>query len=527
MPKNLLPRAAGILLHPTSFQTPYGIGDIGPISFSFINFLKSSGQQFWQMLPIGPTGYGDSPYQCISAFAGNPLLISPDKLIKMNLITKEEMFLIIGKKDSSEEEIIKWSTNTHVDFNKVRKIKNKIFTVAFDNFQIKMTAEIKKYKMEFIKFCQKESYWLDNFVLFYSLKVHNNLQSWISWPESYSLKRNNNELLNKWLVENKSEIEKYKFIQWIFFRQWNQLRKYAKNNGIKIIGDMPIFIAHDSSDVWTNPEQFTVLANGKLEYQAGVPPDYFSSTGQLWGNPLYRWDLMEQKNFNWFVIRFKKLTELFDWIRIDHFRGFEAYWRIKGSEVNAINGKWIKSPGKKLFLEVERILGKLPIIAEDLGIITPEVENLRDYFHFPGMKVLQFAFGGDSKSSHLPHNVIPNSIIYTGTHDNNTILGWWELQTKEKEKKYFKEYCNSDGLNIALDMIKVAYRSVANLVIVPIQDILGQDSKSRMNTPNVEEGNWQYIVENKLLSKDRETLLLNLVKLYGRDKEKKKLDKNK
>ncbi|MHA1721174.1 MAG: 4-alpha-glucanotransferase [Promethearchaeota archaeon] len=507
-----LPRSAGILLHPTSIYTRYGIGDLGPNAFNFIEFLKESSQHFWQMLPIGPTGFADSPYQNISAFAGNPLLISPDGLMEMKLISKEEINQCLEeiKSDLESSKILK------VDYQRVIKLKEKIFKIAFNSFQKKHIQQKSELYHSFKEFCEDQAYWLDDFVLFYSLKLGHKLQSWITWPKNYALRHKN--ALKVWSAGRMKELEQYKFIQWIFSVQWSNLRNFAHKNNIEIIGDMPIFVAHDSVDVWANPELFTLKLDGNLEFQAGVPPDYFSKTGQLWGNPLYKWKILEERNFDWFIKRFERLIELFDWLRVDHFRGFQAYWRISGTAKDAIKGKWIKGPGEKLFSELQKRFGDLPIIAEDLGIITPEVEALRDKFNFPGMKILQFAFGSDENNPHLPHNFVHNCLAYTGTHDNNTTLGWWQNDASKSEKKHLKEYLNTDtnDKTVVEDLVRVLFRSIAKVAIIPIQDLLEQGEEARMNKPSIEEGNWQYQVKIDEEIGRRTKILKKITKIYGR-----------
>ena len=507
-----LPRSAGILFHPTSSYTQYEIGDLGPKAYQFIEFLKESLQHFWQVLPIGPTGYADSPYQNISAFAGNPLLISPDGLIQMELITLEE----VNRCQKEIKTDVESSRNFKVNYQKAIELKENIFKIAFKTFLKEHFQQKTELYDSFVKFCEEQAYWLDNFVLFYSLKVEHKLQSWITWPKNYALKHKN--ALNVWIAGHKRELELYKFIQWIFSIQWTNLLDFAHKNNVEIIGDMPIFVAHDSVDVWANSDLFTLNPDGTLEYQAGVPPDYFSKTGQLWGNPLYKWDILQERNFKWFIQRFKRQIELFDWIRVDHFRGFQAYWRISGTAKDAIEGEWVKAPGDDLFLEVQKQLGVLPIIAEDLGVITPEVEALRDKFKFPGMKILQFAFGSDEENPHLPHNYVHNSIAYTGTHDNNTTLGWWQNDATKTEKKNLREYLNTEtnDQSVVEDLIRILYRSIAKVAIISIQDLLGQGKEARMNIPSVEGGNWQYQVKIDNNFKNRAKFLKKITKLYGR-----------
>ncbi|WP_371801645.1 4-alpha-glucanotransferase [Candidatus Lokiarchaeum ossiferum] len=513
---NSIPRSAGILLHPTSFHTPFGIGDFGSKAIHFIQYLKKCGQKFWQILPLGPTGYADSPYQCISTFAGNPLLISMDGLIKMQLITQKEVMQCFETSPDPNTPEIQWTISTKINYQAVRKSKYQVFEISYNNF-IRSNYEGKtQFLQEFSDFCREEKDWLDDFVLFTSLKNQHDSKSWIKWPEKYRNRRIHSNAIKVWIAGHKKELDYYRFIQWIFAKQWKELKTYANKQGIQIIGDMPIFVAHDSVDVWSNPDLFSLDSSGILETQAGVPPDYFSPTGQLWGNPLYNWKQMELNGFKWFIRRFKKLADFYDWIRIDHFRGFEAFWEVDGIATDAIKGKWVKAPGEKLFKEVEKELGRLPIFAEDLGIITPEVEQLRDKFDFPGMKVMQFAFGDDSNNPHLPHNVIPNSIVYSGTHDNDTTVGWWQNRATKEEKEMFMEYLNAEGMNIIEDMIKGLYRTSAKIAIIPIQDLLGLGSKSRMNTPSVTQGNWQFRLKYGDLSEQKAIWIRKIASLYGR-----------
>ncbi len=512
-----LPRSAGLLLHPTSLNTPFGIGDFGSQAFEFVKFLKDAGMKFWQILPIGPTGYGDSPYQCLSSFAGNPLLIAPDGLINLGLLTNKDVLEIMNEDASpnfGEKDIYRWSRDTKIQYDKVAKRKNKILQVAFDRFMDKKNSEFKDLNKEYSEFCVKEAYWLDDFVLYFALKQNYDLKAWIEWPSEHANRVKNP--LKVWAVSHQKHLDFIKFVQWIFFKQWDQLKKYANRNGILIIGDCPIFVAHDSADVWAHREFFTVDENGKLIYQAGVPPDYFSETGQLWGNPLYRWDELEKTHFDWLIKRFEHQFRFFDYIRLDHFRGFEAYWRVDAKEKTAINGQWIKAPGEKFFKALLEKHGNLPIIAEDLGIITPEVDALRHMFKFPGMRVLQFAFASDGKNPHLPHNFEKNSVVYSGTHDNNTTLGWWMENASKKEKEYALKYLNSDGTMIIADIIRVLYQSVANLVIIPMQDLLGEGTIARMNVPSTTSGNWQYIAPIDAMKKEKAEFLKGLCEIYDR-----------
>ena len=471
-------RSAGILLHPTSLPGSFGIGDLGSQAFRFVDFLKESGQTLWQVFPLGPTGYGDSPYQCFSAFAGNPLIISPEKL-------KEDGFLSQDDLKSTVQ-----YDQKRIDYGQVIDFKKTILKKVYINFKNKSSA----LKEDFENFCNSQLEWLDDFALFMALKEYHGGAVWSSWEKG--LVHRDKKVLAEWTKKLADEIEYHKFVQFTFFRQWDALRKYANEKGIKIIGDMPIFIAYDSSDLWANKELFTVDEEGKLTFVAGVPPDYFSKTGQLWGNPLYKWDEMEKDDFLWWRKRFSSLFQLVDIVRIDHFRGFEAYWKIPGGEKTAQKGKWTKAPGEKLFKSLKKHLGELPILAEDLGVITPPVEALRDEFGFPGMKVLQFAFGTNMETKFLPHNFVPNCVVYTGTHDNDTTRAYFEKEKLNKGKNDIYEhaqiYLNYFAEDILSELIRVAYASVANIVVIPMQDILNLGTDARMNFPSTTGGNWSW-----------------------------------
>ncbi|MHA1583733.1 MAG: 4-alpha-glucanotransferase [Promethearchaeota archaeon] len=512
-PNNRMHRSAGILLHPTSLFTPFGIGDLGSSAYKFINFLNKAGFSYWQILPIGPTGYLDSPYQCISALAGNPLLIAPDGLIQMKLVSRSQVMESYQEKETNKEPI-QWTSSRFVDYGKVRTAKYRLFEKAFHTFQNSDKKIIVDSHSDFSDFCNKNTYWLDNFVLFFSLKQEFDLKSWVEWPDKYKFQEKN--AINEWIQTHQQELNYYKFIQWIFNKQWHELRSYANQHGVSIIGDMPIFVAHDSVDVWMHKELFTLNLDGSLKYQAGVPPDYFSKTGQLWGNPLYLWKKLKKTKYSWWIQRFRRFLELVDQIRIDHFRGFEAYWCVKGEAKNAVVGKWIKAPGEELFKTLLKKFGKMPIIAENLGLITPKVEQMRKKFDFPGMHVLQFGFSSDGKNPHILHNFRHYSVAYTGTHDNNTTLGWWNSKAAPDEKDFIKEYLESDLTDIVRDLIRALYRSVATLAIIPMQDFLGEDSKARMNTPSVPEGNWKYRMLPTAIDETRVEWFHELAVLYGR-----------
>jgi 4-alpha-glucanotransferase len=469
-------RTAGILLHPTSLPGKYGIGDLGSEAYNFINFLEAGSQKLWQIFPLGPTGYGDSPYQCFSAFAGNPLLISPEFLVKDGFLTDEE----IGQIPSFDP--------SQVDFGGVINFKNDILKKSFENFKKNKNGE----EESFNKFSEEQKDWLEDYSLFMAAKDHHNGELWTKWDKQ--LVHRTEKALKDWKEKLSDSIQYYKFIQYLFFKQWNNLKKYANEKGIKIIGDMPIFIAYDSADLWAHKDIFSVDEDGHLLTVAGVPPDYFSATGQLWGNPLFKWEVMENDDFLWWRKRIEKLLQLVDIIRIDHFRGFDEYWEIPGDAPTAETGKWIKAPGEKFFKTIKKHLGELPIIAEDLGLITKSVVKLRDQFDFPGMKILQFAFGTGMERKFLPHNYIQNCAVFTGSHDNDTTKGYFDKAKEEDNDIYehAQKYLNYFGDDIVGELIRIAYASAADLAVIPMQDILKLGGEARMNFPGKLGGNWAW-----------------------------------
>ncbi len=469
-------RAAGILLHPTSLPGKFGIGDLGNEAYYFVDFLESAGQKLWQVFPLGPTGYGDSPYQCFSAFAGNPLLVSPEKLLEKGFLNKKELNDIPSSDPSK------------IDYGRVINYKKDILRKAFGNYKQNHNG----IKEAFNEFCDANQEWLDDFALFMAAKDFHGGVVWSDWDKG--LVHRDETAMNEWKEKLSDEIEYHKFVQFQFFDQWKELKSYANSKGIKIIGDMPIFIAYDSADLWANKKLFTVDNEGKLETVAGVPPDYFSETGQLWGNPLYRWKVMEKDDFLWWRKRFSQLFNMIDIIRIDHFRGFDAYWEIPGGAETAINGRWVKAPGEKLFNTVKKYLGELPIIAEDLGVITKSVTELREKLNFPGMKILQFAFGADMERKFLPHNFVQNCMVYTGSHDNDTTRAYFEKVKFEDNDilDHAQKYLNYYGDDMVGHLIRAAYASVADIVVVPMQDILNLGGEARMNFPGTLGGNWSW-----------------------------------
>ncbi|MBO3460855.1 4-alpha-glucanotransferase [Aetokthonos hydrillicola Thurmond2011] len=494
------PRSSGVLVHPTSFPSRFGIGDLGLEAYRFIDFLRDSYQQYWQVLPIGPTGYGNSPYASYSAMAGNPLLISPEKLQEQGLLTDED-FADLPEFPEGK-----------VDFDLVVRTKIPLLKKAYKNFQENANQ---LQQTEFAGFCDSKAYWLDDFALFMALKDTHESTSWSTWePE---LVKRIPEALEKAKEQLAHEIAYHKFIQYEFFRQWSQLKNYANMSGIHIVGDIPIYVAHDSADVWSNPDIFCLdEETGEPALMAGVPPDYFSATGQLWGNPVYNWEELQKQDFKWWIGRFEAMLDYIDVIRIDHFRGFETYWAVKKGEQTAINGEWIKAPGEQLFEAIKSKLGKLPVMAEDLGEITPDVIALRDKFEFPGMKILQFAFGSDPGNPFLPFNYERNFIVYTGTHDNDTSVGWFNKASDyEKENLLLYLGCVSPE-GIHWDFIRLALSSVANQAIIPLQDLLGLDTEARMNFPSKADGNWGWSYQANALTKELSDRLKTLTALYGR-----------
>jgi len=487
-------RKSGVLAHLSSLPGNYGIGSLGKPAKNFIDFLHSAGQSLWQIMPLGPTGYGDSPYACFSAFAGNPNFICLDELKNYNLISGAVL-----KKSPK-------FPNKKVDYAAVTNFHNSILETAFNNF---INKKIKTLSDEFNNFKINQNFWLDDFARFMACKKINAQRAWIDWSNG------KNKLKFPKGKINELDVEFFKFSQFIFYKQWFNIKKYANDKNIKIIGDMPIFVAYDSADVWAKPKLFQLDNKGKMTHVAGVPPDYFSKTGQLWGNPLYNWKECEKNNFNWWIDRFNWMNNVVDIIRIDHFRGFCACWSVPANHSTAEKGKWEKVPGEKLFHTLKSQFGELPLIAEDLGEITDDVIKLRDKFNLPGMKILQFGFGGDAKNSFLPHNYVKNCVAYTGSHDNDTVVGWFS-ELDLKTKNHVLNYLNCNGINIAWDMIRTALSSVADMAIIPMQDILELDNKARMNFPGTAQGNWQWRFKNTDLKENIALKLKSLTELYGR-----------
>jgi 4-alpha-glucanotransferase len=495
------PRASGILLHPTSFPGRYGIGDLGLEAHHFVDFLARSAQQLWQVLPLGPTGFGNSPYMSFSTMAGNPILISPDVLKDNGFLSEDDL-----------RDVPNFPLD-HIDFERVIAWKMPLLQKACRAFRDKATPLQQK---EFEGFCRGKAKWLDDYSLFTALLQTQKGGSWIEWPEE--LRRRKPEALEEWRGKLADEIFLQKFLQFEFFRQWTELKTYANTQKIRIIGDIPIYVAHNSSDVWANPEIFQLdPETGEPLEMAGVPPDYFSATGQLWGNPVYNWAYLEATNFAWWVDRVREILAYVDLVRIDHFRGLEAFWSVPAGEETAVNGKWVKAPGYALFDAIRDQLGTLPIIAEDLGSIDQEVLDLRDHYGFPGMKILHFAFGSDSKNFYLPFNIEHNSVIYTGTHDNDTTVGWYQ-SASDYERDRLHQYLGCTGsYGIAWDLIRLAMSSVANQAIIPLQDVFSLGSDARMNAPGTAEGNWSWRYRGEALTDDYTHRLKEMVNIYGRN----------
>lgn len=495
------PRSGGVLVHPTCFPSQYGIGDLGSGAYAFVDFLADSEQSIWQILPLGPTGYGDSPYQSFSAFAGNPLLISPEKLAADGYLPKEL------------SDAVPDFPAGRVDFGSVIQFKISLLAAAHEFFE---SASVESQQRELERFKNEQASWLDDFALFMALKNHHqNIKGgmWNSWPKDIALRKR--DAIRFWRKKLAHDIEVEKFKQFLFYDQWLALKAYANERGLRIVGDVPIFVAYDSADVWAHPEMFYLDEDGLPTHVAGVPPDYFSQTGQRWGNPLYRWDRIKRDGYSWWISRMQMALTQVDMVRIDHFRGFEAYWEIPYDEPTAEIGRWVKGPGADFFIAVEKHLGRLPIIAEDLGVITEEVIALREQFNFPGMKILQFAFGGERKSGFLPHNFDRNFVVYTGTHDNETTLGWYRNASRE-EQDHVRRYLAKDGSDISWDLVRLAFASVAEMAVVPLQDLMSLGNEARMNFPGKTGGWWTWRYTPDMLTELIAYRLREMSWLYGR-----------
>lgn len=485
------PRSAGLLLHPTSLPGPHGIGDLGPEAHRFLDFLAGAGVTLWQVLPLGPTGYGDSPYQCFSSFAGNPLLIH-----------------VPGAGGD-------FPPHT-VDFPRVIAHKRALLRQATAAFSPDDA---------YAAFVAEQAWWLEDYALFMALKDAHAGVAWTDWDPGAALR--DPGAIDAWRERLAPEVEHYRREQALFFTQVRALKEACRSRGIRLMGDVPIYVAHDSADVWANPSLFKLDDKGRLLAQAGVPPDYFSATGQLWGNPIYDWDAMRAEGYAWWIRRMRSAFDLFDLVRVDHFRGFEGFWEVPAGDPTAEHGRWVPGPGADLFEAITRALGPLPIIAENLGVITPEVEALRERLGYPGMSILQFAFGTDDRASTFqPHHYTQELVVYTGTHDNDTTVGWWEstgagdstrdAEQVEKEKDYARRYLATDGREMHWTLIRAALASVADTAIIPLQDVLGLGSEARMNLPGRESGNWSFRFSWDQLTPELTARLRELVDLYQR-----------
>jgi 4-alpha-glucanotransferase len=493
------PRASGILLHPTSFPGPYGIGDLGEPARQFIDFLVESGQNLWQILPLGPTDYGNSPYMSFSAMAGNPLLISLDSLVVQNLLSHTDL-----------ENYPDFDPD-FIEYDRVIAWKMPLLRQACQQF---FESAPPKQKLQFEAFCTAKAGWLEDYALFMALRETQSEGLWNAWPDP--LRDRHPAALAQARQDLAGIIDYHKYLQFEFFRQWAELRQYANQHRIQILGDIPIYVSLNSADVWSNPEFFQLDAEKQPIVVAGVPPDYFSETGQRWGNPLYDWKHLEAIDFTWWIERLRGSLELVDLIRIDHFRGFESYWAVPAEEETAIKGVWLYGPGARLFTAIQEALGDLPIVAEDLGEIDDAVLELRDQFGFPGMKILHFAFGSDRHNPYLPFNTTPNSVIYTGTHDNDTTVGWYTAAS-DHEQRRFEQYVGGIGpQGVAWEMIRIAMSSVANQAIIPLQDICSLGTNARMNTPGTAEGNWRWRYRADALQPEYRDRLREITEIYGR-----------
>ena len=496
-------RGAGILMHISSLPSPFGIGDLGPEAKAFADFLHRSGQKYWQLLPLNPTeqGQGHSPYSSISSRAGNTLFISPDLLANEGLLTYEEMQQYI------------FPAEKKIDFAEAERIKNEIFEKAWTNFLADAGHGLQH---EFKKFCKKESDWLDDFALYMLLKQQNKYEPWFQWKNEFKFREKHE--LQKLLSDNKEQIEKIRWLQFLFAKQWHELRIYCNGKGIKLFGDLPFYVSYDSVDVWANRDLFSLDKDGNMTGAAGVPPDAFSDDGQLWGMPVFLWNVHKKHHYQWWIERLKKNMELFDLLRLDHFRAFADFWEVAAGEKTARKGEWKKGPRADFFHAVKEALGELPFIAEDLGEINDAVYELRDDFAFPGMKVLQFAFGHEmSQSIYIPHNYSENFVVYTGTHDNNTIKGWYRNEGRGYHHQ-LEQYLGKQVLenNIHSELGRLAFSSVANIAILPLQDVLGLDETARMNTPASGENNWQWRLLHGQITYENERQLKEWTMLFNR-----------
>ncbi len=482
-------RASGILLHITSLPGDFGVGDLGPHAYRFVDFLAATRQRIWQILPLGPTVRGNSPYSCYSAFAGNFLLISPRQLVRDGLLSEADIRPFVTGLAPGE-----------ANYEHARQCKTQLLQTAFANFLSNSACEQFD---EFEAFCTRQRWWLDDFALFSALRLHFGTDDWTRWEPA--LAKRDADALAAWRETCAKQIEFEQFVQFVFRRQWDELKSYALANNVKFFGDMPIFVAHGSSDVWSHQSLFWLKPDGQPKFVAGVPPDYFSKTGQLWGNPLYNWERLAQTNYRWWIQRFQDAFELYDLLRIDHFRAFEAYWEVPAGAETAVDGRWAPGPGAAPFRAAQSALGDLCIVAEDLGLITEAVHELREELGFPGMRVLQFGFDDEEDTFHRPESYPIHSAAYTGTHDNKTLMGWYlerqQTTTEDILNSYLQDPTQS-GIPIHWQLISMVLRSHSDLAIIPLQDVLGLDDRARMNVPGLAHGNWGWRVQAHQLDAD-------------------------
>ena len=504
------PRCSGILLHVTSLPGPYGIGDLGQSAREFADFLSAGGQKIWQVLPLNPTGYGDSPYQGFSAFAGNPLLIDLDALVQQGFLTAADL----PRPRAARGE--------QVDYGWVIQFKLAALRCAATNF---LSAASPADRDQFDSFCRQNSAWLDDYALFMACKEAHKGAVWTDWDPALRLRHP--AALAEWEAKLSQEVRIFKYWQFEFFRQWASLKSYCRERGINVMGDTPIYVAHDSADVWAHRELFQLDEQGRPTLVAGVPPDYFSATGQLWGNPIYRWDVLARSGYGWWIERFRASLRLFDIVRLDHFRGFEAYWEIPAPALTAEGGRWVKGPGAHFFRALRNELGELPVVAENLGVLTPEVEAIRKEFGFPGMSILQFAFGNDPQApTFRPHNYERELAAYTGGHDNDTTAGWWtsagvgdstrSSEDIRKERAFAKAYLGFQGEPVHWVFIRAVLASIADVAIIPLQDVLGMGSEARMNLPGTIGGNWKWRFRREAVTDEIRGHLAELARIYDR-----------
>ena len=491
-------RSSGIILHPSSLPGHDGIGSLGSEAFQWVDYLNGCRCGLWQVLPLGPTGYGDSPYQCFSAFAGNPYLINSELLIESGLLTETDL---------SDRPAL---PENKVDYGPTITWKLTLLDRAFEKYYRDKPLTIRQ---ELEGFRATHTEWIDDYALFMAIKDTQSGAPWSSWP--MPLRQRQPLALKQFTLEHAKDIQRHIFRQFLFFQQWNSLRRYANAKGIQVIGDIPIFIAYDSADAWANPELFYFDAQGQPTLIAGVPPDYFSPTGQRWGNPLYRWKIHHERGYDWWIERLKATFRLYDIVRLDHFRGFASYWEIPADQPTAEIGRWVPGPQLDFFSTVNKELGDLPLIAEDLGEITPDVVDLLEALELPSMKILQFAFGSRSDNPFLPHNYSENCAAYTGSHDNDTTLGWYQSAHKD-ERDHCRRYLQTSGEHIALDMIRSIWASIASIAVTPLQDLLELGTEARMNFPGKPAGNWTWRLNKNTLTPDRQKYMRSLNEIYGR-----------